>query len=186
MPVWVDEDLTQETGAEPISYPLLAAFSEGNLQYVFYEPGTEGDVHMLFYDNSSSTDQDISAAAGQPGACAYGVMAAFTTTPNNQIHVYYQGSNYHEVRQLFFNGTSWSDEDLSAETGTDGSIAGFWAGFSVGNYQYLFYCDLDSDLHEMYYDNITWTDVDLTQQVGAPRLGGVVPIAAFVVPERGP
>ena len=112
-------------------------------------------------------------------------MAAFTTTPNNQIHVYYQGSNYHEVRQLFFNGTSWSDEDLSAETGTDGSIAGFWAGFSVGNYQYLFYCDLDSDLHEMYYDNITWTDVDLTQQVGAPRLGGVVPIAAFVVPGTG-
>ena len=182
LPVWVDEDLTQETGGEPLYYPTeLAAFSEGNLQYVFLQDAYEGDVHMLFYDNSTWTDQDISVAAGNPGVCANGVIVAFTTTPNNQIHVYYQGNQF-EVRQLFFNGTNWSDENLSAETGGPPAFQTYWAGFSIGNYQFLFYGDAESyDLHELYYNNIGWTDIDLSIQIGAPKVGGHG-IAGFVLP----
>ena len=180
---WVDEDLTLETGGDPVVAPThLGAFSIGNLQYVFLRNGYDADVHMLFYDNSTWTDQDISVAAGSPGACLNGVIVAFTTTPNNQIHVYYQGGNF-EVRQLFFNGTNWSDENLSAETGGPQTQPGYWAGFSIGNYQFLFYVDVDNyDLHELYYNNIGWTDIDLSAQIGAPKPAGAWAMGGFVVP----
>jgi hypothetical protein len=188
LPVWVDEDLTQETGADYIyTNTALSGFSEGNFQYVFYGNG-DGDIHMLFYDNSKWTHQDISAAAGVTGLYIPALaVTAFTTTPNNQIHVYYRTYNYQEdttsVHQLFFNGTSWSDEDLTAETGAAPPDGGFWVGFSIENYQYLFYADFFGYLHELYYNNIGWTDVDLSLQLGAPAVGvGFIPITAFVIP----
>ena len=187
VPVWIDEDLTQETGAEPAYLATtLSGFSEGNLQYVFY--GTiDSDIHMLFYDNFNWTDQDISAAAGHTGLWNYNLsILAFATTPNNQIHVYYEATNFQQdtpsVHQLFFNGTNWSDEDLTAETGAFYPADGWWAGFSIENYQYLFYPDIYGYLHELYYNNSNWTDVDLTAQIGAPPPGGWAPITAFVVP----
>jgi hypothetical protein len=189
---WVDEDLTQETGAEPAyAATMLSGFSEGNYQYVFYG-NDDNDIHMLFYDNSKWTQQDISAAAGATGLWIEDLgVTAFTTTPNNQIHVYYWANDFQEqasaVHQLFFNGTSWSDEDLTAETGAFYPEGGWWAGFSIENYQYLFYPDIYGYLHELYYNNSNWTDVDLTVQIGAPPLGGYAPIiydpiTAFVVP----
>ena len=187
LPLWVDEDLTQETGAEPVYVTtMLSGFSEGNYQYVFYADD-DNDIHMLFYDNSKWTQQDISAAAGSSGLCIPNLsVTAFTTTPNNQIHVYYWANNFQEqasaVHQLFFNGTSWSDEDLTAETGAFYPQGAWWAGFSIENYQYLFYPDIYGYLHELYYNNSNWTDVDLTVQIGAPILGGDAPITAFVVP----
>jgi hypothetical protein len=186
-PRWVDEDLTQETGADRVfAETTLSGFSEGNFQYVFYGNG-DGDIHLLFYDNSKWTHQDISAAAGYTGMYDYALaVVAFTTTPNNQIHVYYLVYNVQEdttsVHQLFFNGTSWSDEDLTAETGAFFPEGGWWAGFSIDNYQYLFYPDIYGYLHELYYNNNNWTDVDLTVQIGAPTLGGYAPITAFVIP----
>src|ERR1700690_2623131 len=181
-PVWIDEDLTQETGADPVyATTTLSGFSEGNFQYVFYGNG-DGDIHMLFYDNSNWTHQDISAAAGYTGQWFYNLaVIAFVTTPNNQIHVYYLASG--SVHQLFFNGTSWSDEDLTAETGGVPAAGGWWAGFSIDNYQYLFYSDDSGELHELYYNNIGWTDVDLSVQIGGPPVGlGWAPVTAFVVP----
>jgi hypothetical protein len=188
LPRWVDEDLTQETGAPYIDTTTsLSGFSEGNFQYLFYGRITDGDIYMLFYDNSKWTYQDISAAAGYTGmANPSDTVVAFTTTPNNQIHVYYLVWNYQEdttsVHQLFFNGTSWSDEDLTAETGAFFPEGGWWTGFSIENYQYLFYSDVYGYLHELYYNNSNWTDVDLTVQIGAPTLGGFAPMTAFVVP----
>ena len=186
LPMWADEDLTQETGADPATeVTQLSGFSEQNLQYVFYG-NTDGDIHMLFYDNSNWTQQDISAAAGATGEWLDLAVLAFATTPNNQIHVYYIAYNYQvqasSVHQLFFNGTSWSDENLTAETGAFYPQVGWWAGFSIDNYQYLFYPDIYGYLHELYYNNSNWTDVDLTVQIGAPPVGGLAPMAAFVVP----
>jgi hypothetical protein len=192
LPLWVDEDLTQETGAEPAyAATMLSGFSEGNYQYLFYGDD-DNDIHMLFYDNSKWTQQDISAAAGATGLWIEDLaVIAFTTTPNNQIHVYYWANDFQDqasaVHQLFFNGTSWTDEDLTAETGAFYPEGGWWAGFSIENYQYLFYPDIYGYLHELYYNNSNWTDVDLTVQIGAPPLGGYAPIiyapiTAFVVP----
>ncbi len=188
LPLWADEDLTQETGAEYVdTNTALSGFSEENFQYLFYGTEADGEIHMMSYDNSKWTDQNISAAAGSTALynAPLGV-SAFTTTPNNQIHVYYQAYNYQEnissVHQLFFNGTSWSDEDLTAETGAIPPGGGWFSGFSIGNYQFLFYADVFGYLNELYYNNIGWTDADLSLQFGAPALEGFTPITAFVVP----
>lgn len=184
---WVDEDLTQETGGDFIgTNTTLSGFSEGNLQYLFYCGNQNDDIQMLFYDNSKWTHQDISVAAGYTGvAFCQEAVVAFTTAPNNQIHVYYLAYPYGagtSVHQLFFNGDNWTDENLTAETGAFYPNGGLWAGFSIENYQYLFYSDIYGYLHELYYNNSNWTDVDLTTQIGAPTLATFAPMTAFVVP----
>ena len=59
------------------------------------------------------------------------------------MHVYYQTylyDNNNHVNQLFYDGSSWSNEDLTEETGSDNADPYFgMAGFSVGNLQYLYY-----------------------------------------------
>ncbi len=112
------EDLTAETGGPIIyNYSQLEGFAIQNLQYVFYYGVVSGfheHVHLLLYNNVRWTDQDLTALAGAPEAL-FGPMVAFTTTPNNQIHVYYMDGN-RDIHQLFFNCQKWGDEDLTKET----------------------------------------------------------------------
>jgi hypothetical protein len=69
-------------------------------------------------------------------------LTAFST-PNNQLRVYYASMFTGDVNQLFFNGSGWSNEDLSAATKTgEWAVLTGMSGFSVGNYQYVFYGDL--------------------------------------------
>jgi hypothetical protein len=90
-------------------------------------------------------------------------VAAFPTTPNEQLHVYYLQINSDHVYQLFYNGATWSDEDLTALSGGkpahDTSAV---VGFPVGNYQYVFFVGSDSHVHQLLYNNANWTDTDLT------------------------
>jgi hypothetical protein len=145
-------------------------------------------VHQLLYNNYDWSDQNLMGEPtfqkNEPDVPTG--IAAFTTTPNNQVHVYYVGAdgNRRETDcSVFFNGTNWSDENLSQETGGPPTQPGYWAGLSIANEQYLFYVDVDNDdLHELYYNNIGWTDVDLSMQIGAPKPAGAWGITGFVVP----
>jgi hypothetical protein len=67
-------------------------------------------------------------------------LAAFATTSNKQIHVYYI-SNEH-VNQLLLPtpATEWQNSDLTAETGSGGTNPEFGiAGFSLQNLPFVFY-----------------------------------------------
>ena len=76
------------------------------------------------------------------------------------------------MHQLFYNGTNWADEDLTAETGAPQANPLAVSAFSVGNYQYVYYVDLNHDVHQLLYNNSGWTDTDLTEIVGGPQAGG--------------
>ncbi|MFZ0362132.1 MAG: hypothetical protein WCB56_09475, partial [Terriglobales bacterium] len=69
-------------------------------------------VHQLLYDNSNWTDQNLNGSQ----SISNGPVAAFLTTPNDQPHVYFLATNGH-VHQHFYNGVSWSDDDLTALSG---------------------------------------------------------------------
>jgi hypothetical protein len=125
-------------------------------------------VHQLSYNNSNWSDQNLFGATtdSQSG------IAAFPTTPNDALHVYYLSSSDH-VWQLFFNGTSWGDEDLTSETGGPVAMAkSSVAGFSFQNFQYVFYSASNGHIHQLLYNNINWTDADLTSQAGGPASDG--------------
>ncbi|MGO9648927.1 MAG: hypothetical protein ACLPOO_12825 [Terriglobales bacterium] len=170
---WSDADLTALTGG-PNAHGPIAGFAIGNYQYVFYS-GSDSHVHELSYVDNW-TDQDVTAQA--PGATSGGYVVAFATKPNNQFHVYYEAASApYDLHQLYFNGTSWSDADLTAITGaycTSGSIQN--AGLATGNLQHILcpgwhgnspgYVDM---LH-VYYNNDTWVYEDITQKAGGAEL----------------
>jgi hypothetical protein len=130
-------------------------------------PAFAQHLHELYYNNVQWIDTDLTAAAGGPTVQAQGI-AAFYTTPNDQFHVYYASNvagDYH-IHQLFYNGSAWSDADLTAMTG--GAVASNssgMTGFSMGNAQYLYFCSPDFNLHEYSYGdagNFNWVDRNLS------------------------
>jgi len=137
-----------------------------------------GHVHELYYNNAGWVDTDLTAAAGGPTATFYGAITAFPTTPNDQLHVYYVDANSQHVHQLYYNGTSWSDNDLTGFTGGPTASAYGISGFAIGNLQYVFYQGSDSHVHEINYNNADWTDYDLTA-LGGGTLAAGGPVLAF-------
>ncbi len=107
-------------------------------------------IHQLAYNNSTWIDQDLSSQTTDP----HTGVAAFVTTPNDQIHTFYLDSA-EDVHQLFFNGTSWSDEDLTAEGyGVRAMAKSAVSGFSESNLQYVYYVSQDRHVHQLFYNNV--------------------------------
>ena len=102
-------------------------------------PAFADHIHHLWYNNSNWQDVDLTALTGGPNSVAFGAIAAFRTTPNNQLHVYYVDFTSNHVHQLFYNGTNWSDSDLSALVGGPAAYPYGISGFSIGNLQYVYY-----------------------------------------------
>ena len=127
-------------------------------------PAFGQQIHQLSYNNSYWADQNLNGVQSDGGG-----VAAFLTTPNNQSHVYYMSPGYpRDVHQLFYNGVSWSDEDLTILSGGPSpTSASPVTGFSVGNYQYVYYVDIEQHIHQLLYNNFNWVDTDLTALSGA-------------------
>jgi hypothetical protein len=132
-------------------------------------PAFGQQVHQLSYNNSYWADQNLNGVQAIPYP-----LAAFITTPNDQSHVYYLSySTSAHVHQLFYNGVSWSDEDLTALSG--GPVAyGNVTGFSVGNYQYVYYATPQGNVHQLLYNNSNWVDSDLTALAGSKSVVGLI------------
>lgn len=165
---WSDQDLTALVGGIGGYGPGgISGFSIGNYQYVFYVADDQ-HVHELSYIDSW-TDQDITAQGN--GVLANPVIIAFPTKPNNQFHVYYQDSNATDLHQLYFNGSSWSDDNLTTLTGAYCPGGQWWAGLAAGNVQHIVcpgyggYSN-NLDLLHIYYNNISWVYEDITYKVG--------------------
>lgn len=141
-------------------------------------PAHADHVHHLWYNNSNWQDQDLTSLTGGGLATPFGAIAAFRTTPNNQLHVYYVDSNAQHVHQLYYNGSSWSDDDLTSFTGGPQAYAFGITGFALGNLQYVFYVGFDNHVHQTYYDNSNWQDQDLTAMVGG-NTASPAPLVAF-------
>jgi hypothetical protein len=184
---WVDQDLTALSGG-PGAFPYaMSSFNIGNLQHVFYV-GTDHDVHQLYYNNHDWTDQDITALAGGVTAYYQGLVAFATKKPNDQFHAYYQALGDGHVRQLYFNGSDWVDEDITAFIGGAYCDTDWVAGFAVQNEQHLF-CpghgasSSNLDMLHIYYNNSSWVYEDLSVLTGleTPMASFNVPVAAFPI-----
>lgn len=114
-----------------------------------------------------------------PGASQFSGVAAFNTTPNNQLHVFYQDVS-NNIHQLYFNGTVWSDENLTSTTkGVTArpSQSGI-SGFSIGNFQYVYFLGTDGHVHEYSYVN-SWVDTDVTKKTGGATAQALNRLVAF-------
>jgi hypothetical protein len=178
---WGDEDLTVLSGG-PTAVGAVTGFSVGNFQYVYYfnESGAT-HLHQLLYNNVSWVDSDLTVLSKSRVSVNNTTgLVAFTTSP--ALHVYYkQLGGIGDIHQIYStDGKTWQDQDLTALTG--GKQPTFlWSGFTVGNLQYVYFQGDNYDLHQLFYNNSTWSDTDLTvaSKTPAPLIS---PVAALVVP----
>jgi hypothetical protein len=181
---WADLNLIQAT--DLCKYCGISGFSEGNYQYVFYVGG-DACVHQMLYDNAGWVDTNLSIASGTSAIPDLGSnLVAFTTSP--ALHVYYTSVDSH-VHQLFAtNGTNWQDADLTAVTGGPVATPGYgMAGFNIGNFQYVYYLAANNHLHQLFYNNASWTDEDLTALTKtSPTAGFTSSLAATVTSFSSP
>jgi hypothetical protein len=176
---WADQDLTLLTSA-PANfswYSQKSGFSVGNYQYVYYITG--GEVHQMLYDNSGWTDTNLTNLAGVTDYADDGGLLAFTTTP--ALHVYFV-AHYGVIHQLFSpDGVTWQDVDLTYVANTY-SCACWMSGFNIGNLQYLYVLDVVGHIHQLFYNNSTWSDQDLTALTKTPPASFNSGVEAVVIP----
>jgi hypothetical protein len=179
---WSDSDLTSVTGGA-IAFPGsgMSGFSIGNFQYVYF---VAPDLHVHEYSFVNNwVDTDLTSLARGTGASlASDGLVAFATVPNNDRHVYFQAQNK-TIHQLYFNGSTWSDTNLTTLShGVKGNLT-WMAGFAIGNVQYVFFEDKKGHVQEYFYVN-NWADQDLTTLAGASNASTTFGngVAAFVVP----
>jgi hypothetical protein len=134
---WVNQNVSAKVHGLPLSPAAgITAFAVTAGQLEAYGVTNDFDVHQFTLKNNTWTDEDLTGLAGQQDF-SIGGMVAFRTTPNNQFHLFYPPN---DIDQLFFNGSIWSDIDLTTLTG--GGIPngkGGMAGFAIKNLQYAFY-----------------------------------------------
>lgn len=141
-------------------------------------PAYAEHVHHLYYNNVQWQDEDLTTLTGGAIAGPSTAISAIYTTPNDQLHVYYVDDVVNHVHQLFFNGTNWSDTDLTTWTGGPNANPYGISAFAIKNLQYVFYVGWDSHVHELNYNNSTWVDSDITAVVGG-NLATPANIVAF-------
>jgi hypothetical protein len=177
---WADLNLNQ--AVELCDYCPISGFSVDNFQYVFYV-GLDLDVHEMLYNNAGWVDTDLTIASGGPAPISSNLVA-LTTSP--ALHVYYTAADNH-IHQLFAtNGTNWQDQDLTLTTGAPDACPPClgMAAFNVGNFQYVYYVDNDAgDIHQLLYNNVSWSDEDLTALTKSSPITDVYDtLSAFVIP----
>jgi hypothetical protein len=129
---------------------------------LFSAPAVAQHLHQLNYDNVWWVDTDLTALTDGPQP--FPVAASNYTTSNDQFHVFYVSQNDFHIHQLYYNGSVWSDSDITATTGGEASnYYSSLATFSIGNAQYVYFCGNDNVLHEISYgDKGKWNWVDAT------------------------
>jgi hypothetical protein len=140
---WTDEDLTALT-ATPSVAPgsgVAALVVPGSKKLRVYLIASNNHILQLASTNNKKwTSSDLTKKTKGPLADAANAIVGFATTPNNQLHVYYVSGNH--VNQLFLPtpATKWQNEDLTmkANGGLANGTSGL-AGFSLQNFQYVFY-----------------------------------------------
>ena len=179
---WSDSDLTSLTGGPAASAFGISGFALGNFQFVFYE-GMDNHVHGLEYLNNWS-DHDLTALAnGSPSGL--GPILAFATKPNNQVHVYFQTQSSADLYQLYYNGKTWSQQDLTSIAGAY-CYSDWLSGLAIQNQQHIFCPGFGSsgtlDMLHIYYNNSTWVYEDISTKVGGAPLSLGSGVASFLIP----
>jgi hypothetical protein len=139
---WVAQDLTVSNGLPLVTGNGVAAFVVPGTTKIeaFYSATKTFHVHQLSYNLGSWTDHDLTALTGGPGGLFTTQTIGFATTPNKQLHIFFPGSPAGDVNQFYYNGTGWSDEDLTVlSSGDQAAGSTGMAGFAIGNLQRVYY-----------------------------------------------
>ncbi len=180
---WQDQDLTAAAGGTfACQCDGMAAFNIGNLQYVFYTDFSTKHIHELFYNNSSWSDQDLTALTkSSPASVGLSNMSALVIPGTKKMRVYFvSGSNSHIIQLASTNNGKWSSSDLTKKSkgsGAPGQIVAFpdATGGKVNVYYVAGY-----DVVRIYQPTATtWVYEDLTFLTHGGNADSLFQLAGF-------
>lgn len=123
---WVNEDLTAMTGGPPLlsfpyyGTPRLTSFSDAAGEHVFHRDASFGHLNQYLFAGGVWRNQDLGMLASSSSTSGYsnvGVERLFYETSNQHVHMF--------VSQ---DGLSWSDSDLTSQTG--GTLASWFTALT--------------------------------------------------------
>jgi hypothetical protein len=166
---WVYNDLTSLARAVP---PTATSAIDGHRlsddsKHVFFI-GTDNHVHELFIAPGGRwADNDLTSLATAKPPTPTSALTSYRLSDDSQ-HVFFIGTDNH-VHELFIDGGSWADNDLTALAGAVPPIpTSALTGYPLGNNsQHVFFIGADSHVHELDIDGAGWNDHDLTTLAGA-------------------
>jgi hypothetical protein len=178
---WSNQDLTAASQAAVSASNLdqLVSFADGYGEHVFYV-GTDMHVHRLSIYNSPWQDLDLTNASGS-STLASDWLTGFSNARGE--HLFYAGVRDGHIHELLWNGSGWSDGDLSASTRTAGPGMGNHelTSFSDGNGEHLLYVGQDSHVHQILFHFVCFSrfcwpslvDQDLSAAARSTKLAAV-------------
>jgi hypothetical protein len=168
---WVYNDLTSLARAVP---PTATSAIDGHRlsddsKHVFFI-GTDNHVHELFIAPGGRwADNDLTSLATAKPPTPTSALTSYRLSDDSQ-HVFFIGTDNH-VHELFIDGGSWADNDLTALAGA-GAVpptpTSALTGYRLSdNSQHVFFIGTDSHVHELDINGASWADNDLTTLAGA-------------------
>jgi hypothetical protein len=128
-------------------------------------------VQQFFYDPNQQRwiNQDLTGIApGAPLAETWTGISSFADSYGE--HVYYVATDQH-VHQLYFDNTSWVDQDLTNSTNGPSAATAAVIGissFADGYGEHVYYVATDQHVHQHFFNNTSWVDQDLTNSTAGP------------------
>jgi hypothetical protein len=171
---WSNGDLTAATGGilAAANTPLTSS-GTGTGKSVYYR-GADQHIYQLNWTGSVWVNHDLTATTGGPLAASNSSMTTFTDPTHTSHATYYQGANQH-IYELYFNGSSWSNGDLTFVAGgspQSGSALTSYTTCGVGHAVY--YIGANQHVFELYWTGSSWSNGDVTAAAGgAPAAGGL-------------
>lgn len=149
---WQFQDLTEITPSSLAAGSAISSFlsfADGSYHAIYLDGNNH--VNELIWNGSTWFNQDATAASGSTvTAASNSQLTSFTDAAGD--HIYYLASNQHEY-QLYWNDSTWTNQDLTASSGTavlaasgstltsfalsDGSEHSFYVGSNQHVYQML-------------------------------------------------
>jgi probable HAF family extracellular repeat protein len=160
---WSNQDLTSFNGNKELaaSPSALSSFADANGQHTYFVD-TKRDVHEYLYSAGQWSDSNLMTLANSKTQAAVRSGLSSYAIPDGR-HIYFEASNDH-VHQLYFNNSTWSDQDLTRfngdhETASPGAIR----SFALGDGQHTYFVDGKHNLREYLYNSAgQWEDYNLT------------------------
>jgi hypothetical protein len=167
---WAHQDLTNLGGGNPVDGETYISgwVDNSGAQHVAYEDTSLRINQLLYSGGSTWSNQDLTAAYGG-SPVQYSALTAFVDASGGQ-HIGYFGAftGYtNPVEQLWWNGSRWTYQNLSALTSSTGyylTITSFVDGAGGMHYAYF---DINGNVNVLTsYGGTTWSNQNVTAIAG--------------------
>ncbi len=180
--VWHDTDLSAGTGIVAQSGAGLASYAIADGIHVFYI-GSDKHIFQLYYNAGQGTwsNQDLTSFNGNKElAAAPSALSCFADA--NGQHTYFFDSK-RDVHEYLYSAGQWSDSNLMtlAKSTTQAAVGSGLSSYAISDGRHVYFVASNDHVHQLYYNNSTWSDQDLTGYNGDHEIASPGAIRSFAL-----